>query len=118
MEHIISIHNSGQEISLEIGKYKIDVLGGWGVELGQFSISFRNNHSGRIINCKRSFWPVQSFAFNKRAKRVFIANIVEQGTYKVEFKNSRTLKVKKTNLFVAGLFQEPIPNEEISVYIY
>ena len=118
MGHAINIYNSGQEIDLQIRKYKIDVLGGWRVELGQFSISLVHNQSGRTVNCERSFWPVQSFAFDKRAKRIFIANIIEAGTYNVEFKNSDTLKVKHTNLFFIALFQDPLPNDKISIYIH
>jgi hypothetical protein len=93
-------------------------LGGWGVKLGQFSISFKNNQSGQPINCKRSFLTVQSLAFDKRAKRIFSVDVLERGTYKVEFMNAETLKVKDTNLYFIGLFQDPIPNDEISVYIH
>ena len=67
MEHVINIHDSGHEIDLEVGEYKIDVLGGWGVKRGQFSISLKHNKTGKVVICKRSFWPIQSFAFGKRA---------------------------------------------------
>jgi hypothetical protein len=118
MGHVINIHNNGQEIDLESGKYKIDVLGGWGVDLGLFSISFRHGQSGQTINCKRSFWPVQSLAFDKRAKRIFTVDIVEPGVYKIEFTNAETLRLKETNLFFMGLFQNPIPNDQISIFIH
>jgi hypothetical protein len=114
----MNIHSSGQEINLEIGKYKIDVLGGWGVQPGQFSISFIHVHSGEIINCKRPLWPVQSFAFDRRVKRIFITSILEAGIYRIEFLNPETLKVKHTNLFFSSFFESPMPNEEISVHIY
>ena len=118
MGHIIKIHNSGQEIDLEIGKYNIDVLGGWGVQLGQFSVSFRHKQSGQTIACKRSLWPVQTLSFDRRAKRVFRVDIVEKGIYKVEFANAETLQVKETNLFFTALFQDPIPNNKISIFIH
>jgi hypothetical protein len=118
MGHVINIHNSGQEIDFEIGKYKIDVLGGWGVELGQFSISFRHKQSGQTINCKRTFWPVQTLAFNKRARRILSVDIVERGTYKIEFTNAETLQVNETNLFFTRLSQDPIPNDKISIFIH
>jgi len=118
MEHVINIHHNGQEIHLEKGKFKIDILGGWGVKLRQFSISFRNSRSGLVINCKRSFWPIQSLAFRKKAKRVFSVDVPENGTYTVEFMNAITLEVKETNLLIGGLFQEPVPNENISIYIH
>jgi hypothetical protein len=118
MGQVINIHDRDQEIDLEIGKYKIDVLGGWGVKLGQFSILLKHGRSGQTVNCERSFWPVQSFAFDKRARRIFIANIVEAGTYKVEFGKPETLKIKHTSLFFSGLFQAPIPNDKISIHIH
>lgn len=65
MEQVINIHNNGHEIDLKAGKYKIDVLGGWGVKLGQFSISLKHNVTGQTVDCERSFWPIQSFAFKK-----------------------------------------------------
>jgi hypothetical protein len=118
MEYVINIHDSGHEIDLGSGKYKIDVLGGWGVKLGQFSISFKHKATGQIIDCERSFWPIQSFAFKKRARRIFVAQIVEPGTYKIEFGQPETLEIKETNLFFSGLFQEPLANDKISIYIH
>ena len=118
MEHVINIHDRGREIDFEIGKYKIDVIGGWGVKLGQFSISFTHRLTGQMVDCERSFWPVQSFAFGKRAKRIFVAHIAEPGTYEIEFRHPTTLSIKKTNLFFTGLFQEPLPNDKITVYIH
>ena len=118
MKHVINIHNTGQKIDFKIGKYRIDVLGGWGVELGQFSISFRHEQSGQTVNCKRSLWPVQTLVLDKRAKRIFTVDIVEGGTYKIIFTNVETLQVKESNSFFAGLFQDPIPNDKISVYIH
>jgi hypothetical protein len=118
MGHIINIHDSGHEIDLEIGKYKIDVLGGWGVKLGQFSISLKHNRTGQTINCEKSFWPIQSIVFGKRAKRIFIAHIVDSGTYKIQFEHPTTLEIKETNLFFGGLFQQPLTNDKISVYIH
>lgn len=119
MGHVINIHGSGQEIHLKARTYKIDVLGGWGVQLGQFSIALKNVYSEQVVNCERSFWPVRSFAFDKRAKRIFSVDIPDDGDYVVEFRNAETLKVNESGLFfVATLFQEPIPNRGISVYIH
>ena len=118
MEQIINIRDNGHEIDLEIGKYKIDVLGGWGVKLGQFSISFKHSVTGQIVNCERSFWPVQSLAFGKRAKRVFVVHIDEPGTYKIDFEEPDTLEIKETNLFFSGFFKEALPNDKISIYIH
>ena len=118
MEQRVNIHNNEHEIDFEAGKYKIDVLGGWGVKLGEFSISFKHTLTGQTVYCDRSRWPVQSFAFGKRARRIFVAHIAEPGIYKVEFEQPETLEIKETNLFFSGFFQEPIPNDKISVYIH
>lgn len=117
MGYIVNIYNNGQPIDLDAGKYKIDALGGWGVDLGKFAISFKHRQSGEIVNCERPFWPVQSFAFDKRAKRIFMADIVNPGIYEVNFANPDTLKMKHGNLFLTGLFQQRIPNRKILVYI-
>jgi hypothetical protein len=118
MGHVINIHSSGQKIDLAIGKYKIDVLGGWGVRLGQFSISLIHDRSGEIVVCDRPLLSVQSFAFDKRAKRIFVASILAEGIYRIEFRNPKTIKIKPTNLFFSSIFQSTLPTETISIYIY
>jgi hypothetical protein len=118
MEQVLNIHDRGREVDFEIGKYKIDVLGGWGVKLGQFSISLKHRITGQIVDCERSFWPVQSFVFGKKAKRIFVARITEPGTYEIEFRHPTTLEIKETNLFFTRLFQEALPNDKISIYIH
>jgi hypothetical protein len=117
-EHIISIHSSGQEILLENGRYKIDLLGGWGVRLGTFAISFVYTESGETIHCKRAFWPVQFFAFKRKAKRIFVVDVPQTGAYKIEFTNPKSLQVKDTNLFFTSFLKDPIPNEKLSVFIH
>jgi hypothetical protein len=117
MQYVINIHNTGQEISLESGRYKIDVLGGWGVRLGEFAISFVHADSGETIHCERAFWPVQFFAFKRKAKRIFIVDVPQTGAYKIEFTNPKSLQVKETNLFISFL-EDPIPNEKLSVFIH
>jgi hypothetical protein len=118
MEYVINIHSRGQEINLTSGKYNVDILGGWGIDLGQFAGMLINRQSAEVITCKRTFWRVQSFAFKKRAKRIFSIDISQDGTYKVEFMNSKTLRVKEYNLFITSFFEEPVPNEKIDVYIH
>ena len=117
MTNPINIHNHGGRVNLKPGKYRIDVLGGWGVKLGNFSIALRHNETQQIINAKRAFWPGQSFAFNKRAKKIFVINIPSAGVYVVEFKNPESIKVNRSNLFISSLFEEPIPNENLEIYI-
>lgn len=116
--HVINIHATGHEINLTSGKHKIDVLGGWGVKLRQFSISLTNIRTGQRVDCKRSFWPAQSFAFGKRTRRIFTFHISESDTYRIEFTHPMTIEVKESSLFITSLFQKPLPNEHLTIYIH
>jgi hypothetical protein len=118
MKHVINIHTGSQKIDLRIGQHKIDILGGWGVALGEFSISLEHDVSGQVVNCEKSFWPVQSYAFGKRARRIFTADVSKTGTYKVKFTKAESLRITHSNLFISKLLEDPIPNEKISVHIH
>ncbi len=118
MEQVINIHNKGIEIEFEVGKYKIDVLGGWGVNLGQFSIALKHKLNGQMAECERSFWRIQSVVHGKRAKRIFEVQISLPGIYELAFSEPTTLQVKETNLFFSRLLQKPLPNETICIYIH
>lgn len=118
MEKPISIHKIGEKVSLKKGNYRIDILGGWGVKIGEFSISIKNIISKEIIECKKAFWPVQSFKFGKRAKRILTFTIYQEGEYEILFRNPESIKVKSSNLFIASLFPEIWPNEKIEIHLY
>jgi len=113
----ININKQGEEIELKSRRYGIYVLGGWGVNLGEFSISFKQIGTKEIATCQRAFWPVQAFAFGKRAKRILIVDIPEAGPYEVLFNNPETLIVKCTNLPISSLFFRPLPTEQIEIVI-
>ncbi len=114
----ININSKGEQLDLTPGKYQIDILGGWGIRLGNFSVSFKHNDTQQVIHCERSLLPVQSFILNTRARRVFILKVEEAGRYTIEFANVETLKVRPSNLFFRSLFEEPIHNEKIQIYIH
>lgn len=117
MERLININDNGKEILLKVSRYRIYVLGGFGVSLGQFSIFFKDKETDRVIKCKKSFWPVQAYAFGKRAKRIFIVDIPEEGLFEVFFKNPETLKVKHSNLPISSMFRKPLTSNQIEVLI-
>jgi hypothetical protein len=117
MKAIVSIDNNDTQIELKARKYKILLLGGWGVTLGNFSISFRHIKTGEIIECRKTLLPVQSYNGGIRAKRIFSITIDTAGTYAVEFTNQHTLKVKKSNLFITSLFEDFIPTKDLRVCI-
>ena len=100
MNRPININSKGEAINLTARRYKIYALGGWGIDLGNFSILFKDKKTGEIIKCKTNTYPVQSFLHGKRAKRILIVDIPGQSKYEVIFENPESLKVKSSNLFI------------------
>lgn len=113
----ININSKKEVIALEATRYRIYTLGGFGVNLGQFTISFKHLETGELIKCKRAFWPVQAFAYGKRAKRVFIVDIPNKGHFEIIFQNPETLKVKHSNLPIISMFGKPLPTDQMEVII-
>ncbi len=117
MNSPINIHNSNTKIEIPVGIYSVKVLGGWGVEVGSFSFDLKNVHNGQIIKPKGTKWRVQSFAFKKRAKKIFTLDIGQRGIFEIEFKNQKDLKVRRSNLFLTRLFENELPNENLEICI-
>lgn len=117
MNSPINIHNSNAKIELPVGIYSVKVLGGWGVEVGNFSFDLKNVENGQIIKPKGTQWRIQSFAFKKRAKKIFTLDIGKRGNFEIEFKNQNDLKVRRSNLFLSRLYEKQLPNENLEIYI-
>ena len=117
MNRPININSNGEEVNLLAKRYRIYVLGGWGIDLGSFSISFKDEKTGEISRCKRAIFPVQAFSHRKRAKRIFVVDIPRQSNYEVVFENPESLIVKKSNLLISSLFTKPISNKTIEILI-
>jgi len=113
----INIHSEGKVVKLVPGKYLIYLLGGWGVELGDFDILFESTETSEIIEPISVNWPVQWFYLNRRAKRLFKFNIAVPGHYLVKFINPKSLKVRRSNLFLYSLITNPVPNPGIEILI-
>ncbi|MFT6442872.1 MAG: hypothetical protein ACJASQ_002509 [Crocinitomicaceae bacterium] len=114
----ISIHSNESQVHLQAMSYNVNILGGFYIEKNGFKLQLTNNKTGEIVKPTHSKWRVQSIHFRKRSKRCFDLNIVNSGEYKIEFFNSEKLIVKRSNLLLAMMFSNPIPNEEITIYIY
>jgi hypothetical protein len=114
----VNIHTSDTQLQLDAGKYKIDILGGWGIDLGDFSITLKHIESQKVFVCKHVFWPIQSYAFGKKAKRVFSLKLTESGVFTVEFLNPESLVVKESNLLITSRLMQPIDNQKIEAYIH
>lgn len=118
MTKLINIHTEDERLDLDARTYWINVLGGWGVNVGDFSILLTNIETREQVKCRRAFWAFQfySFEFDERAKVLFTIRIPTPGTYRIEFKNANNLKVKHSNLFFSSLSKQPIPNSDLVVY--
>ena len=114
----ININSTNSQMHLQAMHYNIDIIGGFYVEKNGFELQFINNKTGEIIRPTNSTWPIQSIHFSKRSKRCFDLNIINAGEYTIEFFNSGKLLVKRSNLHLVMMFTKPIPNEELTVYIY
>ncbi|UZO80698.1 hypothetical protein NBT05_17365 [Aquimarina sp. ERC-38] len=111
----INIHSLHTEIELSYGIYSVKVLGGLGVKVGNFSFDLRNVDNSEIIKPKKTRWRVQSFAFKKRAKKIFTLDVENRGNFLIVFKHQTDLKVRRSNLFLTRLFENELLNEKLEI---
>ncbi len=117
---IINIHSKTQELSLDSGKYHINVIGGFLIKKSNFKIKITKTSTKREIPIKKTKFPLQSFEGGKREKRCYEFKIIEKGKYSLEFKNSRNLIIKRSNVaifFPFNIFNKAVPNEQIEIRI-
>jgi len=57
----INIHSIGESLYLIKGRYRVFMIGGWGIEIGEFSISIRHSKTEALNKVKRAFWRTQTF---------------------------------------------------------
>ena len=117
MTEPINIYDSGKIVELPVGIYSVKILGGWGVEVGNFSFHLENLENGQIIEPKGTFWRVQSYENKKRAKKIFTLDIGQRGRFKIEFKNQDDLKVRRSNLILTRLFEKDLENKTLKIQI-
>lgn len=117
MSDIINIHDSGKIITLSVGIYKVKVLGGWGITIGDFSFTLTNLITGNTIKPKGIFWRIQNNESNLRSKKIFSLDILESAEYKIEFQNQKSLEVSRSNLFLFQILEKDIPNMNIQICI-
>ena len=117
---LINIHSKMETLSLESGKYYINIIGGFLVKKSNFKIKITKIPNKGEISTNKAKFPLQSFDYGKRTKRCYEFKINEKGKYSLEFKNSRNLVVKRSNaaiFFPFNLFNRTIPNEQIEIRI-
>ena len=115
---LVNIFATGTVLELKPKQYKVDILGGWNVNLGQFKLKLHNQKTGTIIEPEgTTLWPVQSIIKSRRAKRIFRFSILEPGSYELEISNPETISVKPSNLWITSNFQAAVPNEQLDLAI-
>lgn len=76
MSRPININDKNAETNLFAGKYRIYIIGGWGVKIEDFKVLLKNMETDEIIESRKSFFPVQTYAFGKRAKRILVIDVI------------------------------------------
>jgi hypothetical protein len=116
----INIHEKGKCLYFEKGIYEVFFLGGFSVELNEFSLLLKHLMTNKFIECKNVNWPLQTYNYGKRAKKKLKIEIENSGTYELFFINSNSINLKKSNLKSIFPFLNPkvieIKNDEIEVF--
>ncbi len=113
----ININRKGEVVGLQSKRYWVYLLGGWGINIGGFMLRLKNVANGETVECKKAFFRVQAYAYNRRAKRIFKFDIKQPGDYEVIFVNANTLQVKRSNLPIFSSFIKPTSNIKLKVLI-
>jgi len=112
-----NIHKKNQEVYLTVGIYGIHVLGGWYVSVNDFSMVFKKKNSDIIIQPKKTIWRIQSYELKQPAKKIMVLDVPYSADYIIEFINPKSLKVKRSNLFIITMFEKELPNENLEICI-
>jgi len=87
---------------LDKGKYKVMLLGGWHVKLGEFKIELINQTTKRKVETNEPKLKEQSYISGKRAKQILNFKIDRKGIYSINTSNSNTVEVKQSNLSISN----------------
>lgn len=116
----INIHSNETKIHLAPVLYHIDIVGGFGVNLNDFSISFIESKTGKILFPKEARWSVQSLD-DARKVRILDLNVDEKGEYIIQFSNSKNVIVKKSRLMsfpFSLLPNKTVLNSDLRITVY
>lgn len=117
MCNIININNQDEEIYLEVGSYSIFLIGGFDINLYDFSVTFISKKTNEILESKKVFFQVQTYINDKRTKRILKVNINKSGIYKVIFNNTKSIKVRKSNLKFNFYSNKILATENLEIII-
>ncbi|SHK81124.1 hypothetical protein SAMN04488007_3898 [Maribacter aquivivus] len=112
----INIHNKGEVVILTVGDCKVDIIGGFYVQLGDFLIMLKNLKTLEIKKFRRVCIKVKSWhLFNQRSIRIFNIDIMEPGEYLIEFIKPEQVLIKRSRLPILNLLKEPINNKNLEI---
>ena len=113
----IILTNELKAVQLENKKYSVYVIGGWSVDLGEFSLAFKDIRSQKIATCSKVKIPLQTYYNGCRAKRILTVKIPSKSTYKVLMEYHSSLKVKTSNLYLTSIIfnQDEVPYPKILI---
>ena len=116
--YTLHIDEADTEINLDIGTYRIDILGGWGVRLNGFGIVLTNRETDVTVTVTKTNLKIQSIKDGHRAIRVFLFAIFKAGTYKLHFSNINALEIKRSRLKAFSTFRKRVSRSQIQIKIY
>ncbi len=112
-----NIHTPNQKVYLTTGIYGIRVLGGWSVRVRDFSMSLKIENTNIVIESKKTIWREQYYAFKQRTTKIMVIDVQYSGNYTIEFKNPKSLWVRRSNQLLMWFFEKEIPNESLEICI-
>ena len=103
LDNEIEISTNNKMYELDKGKYKVHLLGGWHVKLGEFKIELINQTTKRKVETNEPKLKEQSYISGRRAKHILTFKIDKIGIYSMNTSNSKSIKVKQSNLKISNL---------------
>lgn len=102
LDNEIELSTNNKMYELDKGKYKVHLLGGWHVKLGDFKIELINQTTKRKVVTNEPKLKEQSFISGNRSKHILSFKIDSKGIYSVNTSNSKSIKVKRSNLKISN----------------
>lgn len=115
----IELRDETKIYELEKGKYRIFILGGWQVKIGEFDIELVNKTTKRKVEIEEVLLKEQSYINNRRAKHIWTFKIDGEGIYLLTLSNTNSIQVKRSNLKISNfvLRRPKIRNEYLKLRI-
>ncbi|RNC87957.1 MAG: hypothetical protein ED556_01855 [Winogradskyella sp.] len=114
----INITSTKSQVDLYYGMFGVYVLGGWDIDVNDFSIILKHTKSNKVIIAENTHWRIQSHELGQKAKKIMSLDVTQSGIYDIEFKNQDSLKVWDSNFqYIFRFFKKSIKKEYIQILI-